>query len=90
MPHSQGYVEIEISADLSIQEITPEDLPSIFDKSYRGEAAKQTAGLGLGLYISRLLVEAHGGRLTAESVVGEGSTFSFTVPLVSVEDLLEP
>jgi signal transduction histidine kinase len=38
-------------------------------------------GLGLGLYITRLLVEAHGGRITAESVKGEGSTFRFTLPV---------
>nr|WP_255449920.1 MULTISPECIES: ATP-binding protein [Myxococcaceae] len=37
-------------------------------------------GLGLGLYIARALVEAHGGRIRAESAPGEGSTFHFTLP----------
>jgi len=69
--------------------IPPSDLTKVFKKFFRRDMGRPT-GTGLGLWISRGLVEAHGGRLTAESVVGEGSTFSFTVPLVSVEDLLEP
>ena len=40
-------------------------------------------GTGLGLSISRTLVEAHGGTLTADSVVGEGTTFTMTVPLAA-------
>jgi signal transduction histidine kinase len=46
-------------------------------------------GTGLGLWISRGLVEAHGGRLTAESIEGQGSTFRFTLPLVSFDELLD-
>jgi signal transduction histidine kinase len=62
--------------------INPEELPRLFQRYVRTEAAReQREGLGLGLYITRRLVEAHGGRIWAESEVGKGSTFSFTLPL---------
>ncbi len=59
----------------------------IFEKFYRVERgdARETYGHGLGLYISKKLVEAHGGRIWVESKLGEGSTFSFTLPLAEVE-----
>jgi signal transduction histidine kinase len=57
------------------------DIPRLFERYYRAESGKKVEGLGLGLYISRLIVEAHGGRIWAESKVGQGSTFSFTLPL---------
>jgi signal transduction histidine kinase len=63
--------------------ISPADIPAIFDKSYRGNNRGNTEGNGLGLYICRQIVEAHGGRIWAESVEGEGSTFSFTLPLAA-------
>jgi len=67
--------------------ITGADLPQVFRKFFRRDVAKPT-GTGLGLWISRGLVEAHGGRLTATSTVGKGTTFSFTLPLVDVDELL--
>lgn len=60
--------------------ITPEDLPRIFERYYRGQR-HEGEGLGLGLFIVRKLVEAHGGRIWADSKPGEGSTFTFTLPL---------
>jgi len=63
------------------------DLPQVFRKFFRRDLAKPT-GTGLGLWISRGLVESHGGRLTASSTVGQGSTFSFTLPLVDVDEIL--
>ena len=61
--------------------IPPEQLPHVFERYFRGQAARaRREGLGLGLYITKGLVEAHGGRIWAESRVGEGSTFSFTLP----------
>jgi PAS domain S-box-containing protein len=60
--------------------IAAEDLPHIFERYYRGKATG-TGGIGLGLYITRMLVEAHGGEIAAESELGRGSTFSFTLPI---------
>lgn len=59
----------------------PEDsLQKVFTKFYRG-AVGRPSGSGLGLYIARGLVEAHGGTLTATSVPGRGAEFRFTLPL---------
>jgi PAS domain S-box-containing protein len=60
--------------------IHPTDLPHLFDRFYRARGERQAEGIGLGLYITRLLVEAHNGRIDVESEMGKGSTFSFTVP----------
>jgi signal transduction histidine kinase len=63
--------------------IAPEDLPHVFDRFYRadGSRARATGGSGLGLAIVKQLVEAHGGRVWAESEPGRGSVFSFALPL---------
>jgi signal transduction histidine kinase len=61
--------------------IGPEDLPHVFDKYYRAKGTGSKDGLGLGLYISRLLVEAHAGRIWAESEQGSGCTFNVALPL---------
>lgn len=62
--------------------ISPEALPRLFDRFYRVAAtAGGASGLGLGLYIARRIVEAHGGRLTVVSTLGAGSTFTVALPL---------
>ncbi len=61
--------------------IDPADLPHLFEKYYRAHAVDQIDGSGLGLYISRLIVEAHGGHIWAESEIGTGSTFMFSLPM---------
>ena len=66
--------------------IPPHDIPRIFTKFFRRAETKPT-GSGLGLWISRGLVEAHGGKLVAESDLGSGSTFRFTLPLTAFEDI---
>ena len=58
--------------------ITEDHLPYIFDAFYRGK--RDMKGSGLGLSIAKTIIEAHGGRIWAESVPEEGSTFSFTLP----------
>ncbi|MBI5546046.1 MAG: PAS domain S-box protein [Deltaproteobacteria bacterium] len=60
--------------------IPPEDLTRVFDRFYRARTAKKAQGIGLGLYIARLLVEGHGGRIWVESELGKGSTFFFSLP----------
>jgi signal transduction histidine kinase len=55
-------------------------LPSLFDRFYRGGNSSGEAGLGLGLYITRMLIEAHGGRIWATSEQGVGSTFTAALP----------
>jgi two-component system, NtrC family, sensor histidine kinase KinB len=63
--------------------IPPEDLPHLFQKTFRARTAGPVEGLGLGLYIVRLIVEAHGGRVWAESQVGRGSRFHVALPIAS-------
>ena len=62
--------------------IAPDQLAPIFERFWQATRGDRR-GLGLGLYISRCIVEAHGGRLWVESAVGEGSTFSFVLPAAS-------
>lgn len=60
--------------------ITPEELPLVWDRLYRSERTRHERGLGLGLSLARAIVEAHGGRVTAESAEGEGSIFTVFLP----------
>ncbi|HVH45094.1 MAG TPA: ATP-binding sensor histidine kinase [Labilithrix sp.] len=61
--------------------IRDEIRPRLFQRFSRGVSASHHGGLGLGLYVSRMIVEAHGGRINVESVCGQGSTFIVELPL---------
>jgi signal transduction histidine kinase len=62
--------------------IAPHELEKVFEKFYRGEAAPQEAvGAGLGLQITRYLVELHTGKIWVTSRLGVGSQFYFTLPV---------
>ncbi len=67
--------------------IKPEDIHKIFNKfqQYDPTLTRQTQGMGLGLAISKGIIEAHGGVISASSVPGQGSTFSFTLPLYELK-----
>ncbi|MFO0675498.1 MAG: ATP-binding protein [Polyangiaceae bacterium] len=68
--------------------IDAKHLPRLFERFYRADAgrSRELGGTGLGLSIVKHLVEASGGRVRVESVVGRGTTFSLTVPAVSGSD----
>lgn len=76
----QKDTEAVVSVTDSGSGFAPEELPTIFDKYTRG-AAQHHQGAGLGLFIVKTLVEAHGGRVTAESTLGHGARFSVFLPV---------
>ena len=74
--------EIAVSVRDTGSGIAPEHLPYVFDRFYRADAARAraTGGAGLGLAIVKHLVEAQGGRISADSQPGGGTTLTFTLP----------
>lgn len=60
--------------------IPADELPRIFERFWRGQAAAQTSGSGIGLAIAAELARAHGGTLTAASQPGEGTRFTLALP----------
>jgi signal transduction histidine kinase len=84
--------EIRISGDarpeqiiISIHDegpgIDPHDMPHIFDRFYRADTAvRKTKGAGLGLYLARAIVEAHGGRIWIDAQQGPGARICFSLP----------
>ncbi|MBI1794874.1 MAG: HAMP domain-containing histidine kinase [Chloroflexi bacterium] len=89
-PPLAGVVEINLtesavggegSAQISVADngrgIAPDDLPHIFNRFYK---SSDSGGMGLGLSIAKYLVEAHGGKIWAESEMGKGTRISFTLP----------
>ncbi|WP_309888261.1 MEDS domain-containing protein [Archangium sp.] len=83
-------VRMEVTVDgevarLSVKDqglgLREEDRARIFERFERAISANEASGLGLGLYISREIVQAHGGEISVESQLGVGSTFTVTLPL---------
>ena len=74
--------EVQVAVADTGEGIAEQDLQRLFERSYRIDPSRSrsSGGAGLGLSIAKGIVEAHGGRIWAESVVGQGSTFSFTLP----------
>ena len=73
---------VEVSVYDTGEGIRAEDLPHVFESFYRGEKSRSrsTGGAGLGLAISRGIVQAHGGEIKVQSEVGRGSQFTFSLP----------
>jgi signal transduction histidine kinase len=59
--------------------IRPEHIPLVFERYWQAKATPHRAGVGLGLYITKAIVELHGGHIWVESTLGSGSTFFFTL-----------
>ncbi|MBC8026712.1 MAG: hybrid sensor histidine kinase/response regulator [Steroidobacteraceae bacterium] len=74
-----GHIEISDSGP----GIAAEDLPHIFDPYYSASGKHQKTGTGLGLYIAKGIVDAHGGTIRCTSEPGVGTTFNITLPLTS-------
>jgi len=79
---SQLGADVEIAVTNQGKGIKPEDVPRLFSRFGRSSTAQgaATPGLGLGLYIAKGLVEAHGGRMWVDSIPGRTTTFHFTLP----------
>ena len=61
--------------------IAVQDLPRLFERFYKGDKARRSDGTGLGLAITKHIIQTHEGVISAESEFGEGSTFTFTLPI---------
>ena len=87
---SGGTVKVAMSQDVEIttikvndtgKGIPPENMSKLFQRFWQaGSSGRYYASTGLGLYLARKIVEGHGGRIWCDSTVGEGSTFSFSLP----------
>jgi len=83
---TDGEVEASVS-DQGVG-IAPEELEKVFNKFYRGaQRRRRPGGTGLGLAICQSIIAAHGGRIWAESELGHGSTFYFTLPAAQAGEI---
>jgi signal transduction histidine kinase len=94
-PDSQVFLTAKVEEDtirISVADqgigITKDEIPRIFERFHQaGEVmTREAEGAGLGLYITKRLVEAMGGEISVESSPGEGTTFRVTLPLRTAEE----
>ncbi len=95
-----GWIVVRVAGDtrnawVIVQDngvgISAAEVPSLFDRFFRADAVRHTSthGSGLGLAISRDIARSHSGDITAESVLGEGSTFVVRLPRRFRDDLVD-
>ena len=77
-----GNKEVQVSVSDTGTRIAPEKIATIFER-FSQINSQDRRGIGLGLYIAKMMVEEHPGRIWVESKLGEGSTFHFTLPVRS-------
>ncbi|MCH7625897.1 MAG: HAMP domain-containing protein [Chloroflexi bacterium] len=79
---TNGVPGVEVSVTDSGSGIGSDELPHVFERFYRADQSRtrSVGGSGLGLAIAKELVESHGGRIWADSTLGRGSTFAFSLP----------
>jgi signal transduction histidine kinase len=79
---SQADEGVKVEVTDTGEGIRPEDLPYVFERFYRGEKSRNraTGGAGLGLAITRGIIETHGGRIYVDSQPGQGTCFTFILP----------
>lgn len=80
----------ETHATVSVQDfgrgIDDDELPKLFDRFFRARTSTGIAGTGIGLNLAKALIEKHGGRITVESKVGDGSVFTIWLPIGNADD----
>jgi two-component system sensor histidine kinase ResE len=84
MDPEAGPTQIRFEVQNNGPDISPEELPHIFERFYRSDKSRmrrEDGGSGLGLAIARSIVEAHNGRIWAESKPGEGVSFVILLPV---------
>lgn len=88
LTEDRGYLRVAVS-DTGVG-IASEDLPRIFDRFYQGQRTEggMIKGTGLGLAITKEVIEGHGGTIYAESKVGTGTSFFFTLPLFGANSVM--
>ncbi|HHY28862.1 MAG TPA: DUF3365 domain-containing protein [Desulfitobacterium dehalogenans] len=80
--YNEQKEEIQVSLTDTGRGIAPEQLQQIFEKFYQVDSGtcREFGGLGLGLAVTKQMIELHGGKIQVDSIPGQGSTFHFTVP----------
>ena len=73
----EGFIKVTVKD--TGRGISPEDMPHIWERYYKGKHSE--TGTGLGLFICKFIIESHGGKIWAESELGKGTEFIFTLPL---------
>ena len=80
--NKDGYMQVGIED--TGKGIPKENIPQLFERFYRvKEALEMSMGSGLGLYVSKKIIDEHNGEIWVESAVGKGSTFFFKLPVIA-------